>query len=404
MACKIKVFTAFSGYDSQCLALDSIGADYELVGWSEIDKYAIMAHDALFPQWSDRNYGDISKIDWRNVPDFDLFTYSSPCQDFSQAGMQKGGKKGSGTRSSLLWECERAITEKKPKYLLFENVAALVSNKFIGLFNEWQLTLSRKGYTNFVQVLNAKTHGFPTPLPQNRQRVFMVSILDCLDPFFFPDKVPLDLKLKDILEDSVDEKYYLKDKRIDGLLSSTDKQSIKGNNYGFHPKSGDDEANSITTKNGSRKTDNFVKIVGNLQPENKWQGKVIEKIILPSNTKDGSVTMDVGGICDLSYPSSTTRRGRVQNDGNISPTLTTNTENCLRRIESDYRIRKLTPKECFRLMGVSDINISKIQSSNISDSQQYKLAGNSIVVNCLAAIFKQLLFGNSNKHQQLEIF
>ena len=155
----IRVFTAFSGYDSQCLALNVLHQEYrhfggwhadgdhllspsivpfeyELVGWSEIDKYAIKAHNALFPQWADRNYGDISKIDWETVPDFDLFTYSSPCQDFSQAGKQKGAEKGSGTRSSLLWECERAIRIKRPKYLLFENVAAVVSSKFIRLFNE----------------------------------------------------------------------------------------------------------------------------------------------------------------------------------------------------------------------------------------------------------------------------
>lgn len=92
----IKVFTAFSGYDSQCLALNRLGIDYELVGWSEIDKYAIKAHDALFPQWAERNYGDISKVDWAQVPDFDLFTYSSPCQDFSQAGLQRGGVRSEG--------------------------------------------------------------------------------------------------------------------------------------------------------------------------------------------------------------------------------------------------------------------------------------------------------------------
>lgn len=101
------MFTAFSGYDSQCLALNRANIDYELVGWSEIDKFAIKAHNALFPQWTDRNFGDISKIDWNLVPDFDLFTYSSPCQDFSNAGKMQGGEKGSGTRSSLLWECEK---------------------------------------------------------------------------------------------------------------------------------------------------------------------------------------------------------------------------------------------------------------------------------------------------------
>lgn len=222
----LRVFTAFSGYDSQCLALNSIGIDYELVGWSEIDKYAIRAHNALFPQWSDRNYGDISKINWKDVPDFDLFTYSSPCQDFSQAGKQRGGTKGSGTRSSLLWECERAIRAKKPKYLLMENVSALVSSKFIKLFNQWQLTLERMGYTNFAQVLNAKTHGYPTPIPQNRERIFMVSILNCTEPFFFPDPQPLTTRLKDVLEDKVDERYYLKDITIQNIMK--DNSGFKG--------------------------------------------------------------------------------------------------------------------------------------------------------------------------------
>ena len=220
----LRVFTAFSGYDSQCLALNELPIEYDLIGWSEIDKYAIQAHNALFPQWSERNYGDISKIDWHQVPDFDLLTYSSPCQDFSQAGKQAGATKGSGTRSSLLWECERAIEAKRPKYLLFENVAAVVSSKFIRLFNEWQLTLERLGYTNFVQVLNAKTHGYPTPVPQNRERVFMVSILDCKEPFFFPDEQPLQTRLKDVLEEHVDEKYYISDARLEGLLASTERE------------------------------------------------------------------------------------------------------------------------------------------------------------------------------------
>lgn len=209
----IKVFTSFSGYDSQCLALQRLSErfpdfGYELVGWSEIDKHAIKAHDALFPQWSDRNYGDISKIDWSNVPDFDLFTYSSPCQDFSNAGKQKGGEKGSGTRSSLLWECERAIEAKRPKFCLLENVAALMSEKFLPLFNEWKVTLEKLGYTNYSQILNAKDYG----VPQNRERVFLVSVRDDVDlRYFFPNPFKLERMLKDLLEKNVDERYYIKD-------------------------------------------------------------------------------------------------------------------------------------------------------------------------------------------------
>ena len=257
----IRVFTAFSGYDSQCLALNVlkddlvsshaefnrhehfvlkclIPFDYELVGWSEIDKYAIKAHNALFPQWADRNYGNISKIDWAQVPDFDLFTYSSPCQDFSQAGKQKGAGKGSGTRSSLLWECERAIRIKRPKYLLFENVSAVASKKFIKLFNSWQLTLERMGYTNFTQILNAKTHGYPTPVPQNRDRLFMVSILNCDYPFYFPEAQPLTQRLVDVLETDVDESYYLSQHTIDVFNAHKERSHAAGNGFGWNPTDG----------------------------------------------------------------------------------------------------------------------------------------------------------------------
>lgn len=220
----LRVFTAFSGYDSQCLALQAISLPFDLIGWSEIDKYAIKAHNVLFPEYADRNYGDIAQIDWSQVPDFDLFTYSSPCQDFSQVGKQRGGAKGSGTRSSLLWECERAIAAKKPKWLIFENVAAVASEKFLPVFNEWQLTLERLGYTNFTQILNAKTHGYPTPIPQNRKRLFMVSIRDCDEAFYFPDAQPLNTTLEDYLEPVIDEKYYISETRLKGMLESTERE------------------------------------------------------------------------------------------------------------------------------------------------------------------------------------
>ena len=214
----LRVFTAFSGYDSQCLALNRLGIDYDLVGWSEIDPAAIKAHNALFPQYEERNYGDISKIDWSQVPDFDLFTYSSPCTDFSNAGQQAGGEEGSGTRSSLLWECRKTILAKKPKYLLFENVKALVSDKFLYLFEKWCKELESYGYANYYQVLNSKDYG----VPQSRERIFMVSILktdDEPDPYYeFPRPVPLTKCVEDILEDNVPEKYYMKQEVTDKYI------------------------------------------------------------------------------------------------------------------------------------------------------------------------------------------
>lgn len=249
----LRVFTAFSGYDSQCMALDKLGIPYELVGWSEIDKYAIQAHNAIYPQWADRNYGDISKINWDEVPDFDLFTYSSPCQDFSNAGLQRGGEEGSGTRSSLLWECRKAILAKKPKYLLMENVAALVSKKFRPLFNKWQLELESYGYSNFAQVLNAKDYG----VPQNRKRIFLVSILGEAQ-YHFPQPFPLELRLKDILEKEVDEKYYLSDKMIEGFAKHNKNHNAKGTGFLFQPKDGEGIASCIRANASLCATDNTI--------------------------------------------------------------------------------------------------------------------------------------------------
>ena len=216
---KLRVFTAFSGYDSQCLSLNRLKElypefDYTLVGWSEIEDAAIQAHNALFEDAKSLNLNDITKITWVDVPDFDLFTYSFPCTDISQAGKQAGLSKDSGTRSSLLWECKKAIEIKRPRYLLMENVAALVSKKFIKDFHEWLHVLDKLGYESFSQVLNAKDFG----VPQNRERIFVVSILrtdeEPTPKFHFPKPQPLQLCLADVLEEDVDEKYFLSDEML----------------------------------------------------------------------------------------------------------------------------------------------------------------------------------------------
>lgn len=228
----LKVVTLCSGYDSQCLALDRIKRDfpefdYELVAWSEFDpetpntplekQPAVVAHNALFPQWKDRNLGDMTKIDWEKVEDFDMLFYSTPCQSISQAGLQHGFTEGSGTRSSIIWNVRDAVKIKRPKFLCLENVRAMVSSKFVGMFNLWQKELERLGYANFAQVLNAKDYG----VPQNRERIFLVSIrIDgVLEPhFYFPKPFKLERKLKDVLEDKVDEKYYLSDELVEKFM------------------------------------------------------------------------------------------------------------------------------------------------------------------------------------------
>ena len=290
----IRVFTAFSGYDSQCMALDRIGVEYDLVGWSEIDKYAIAAHNAVYPQFAERNFGDISKIDWSNVPDFDLFTYSSPCQDFSVAGLQRGGEKGSGTRSSLLWECERAIAAKRPKYLVFENVAALVSDKFIKLFNRWQLLLEQYGYTNFTQVLNAKDYG----VPQNRERVFMVSVLDCDTTYYFPDKIKLTKCLRDVLEQNVPEEYYLSERMLQCMEAHNERHLAKGTGFIFKPKDGSSECATTLRANGALSaTDNTIKVVAQLVG-GKWEKTLdhSKRVISPDGISNAQTTYMGGNI------------------------------------------------------------------------------------------------------------
>ena len=150
----IRVFEAFAGYGSQSMALRRLAEDYprfsfEVVGISEIDRYALQAYRAVHGDVT--NYGDITRIDWGKVPDFDLLTYSFPCTDISSAGKQQGFTEGSGTRSSLLWKCRKAILAKRPGWLLMENVKALVSEKFLPLFREWEQWLASIGYRNYTQ-------------------------------------------------------------------------------------------------------------------------------------------------------------------------------------------------------------------------------------------------------------
>lgn len=229
---KIRVFETFAGYGSQAMACKRLQrqfpdeVEFEFIGTSEIEPSAIKAYEAVHGDV--RNYGDISLIDWSQVPDFDLFTYSFCCQDISNAGKQAGFAEGSGTRSSLLWECRHAIEAKKPQWLLMENVKALVQKKFMPEFQKWIDWLSEQGYANFWQVLNSKNYG----VPQNRERVFMISILRTADnpnpTYNFPKPFPLEKRLKDVLETNVDESYYLKQEQVDKIIEHRERKQAEG--------------------------------------------------------------------------------------------------------------------------------------------------------------------------------
>ena len=226
-----KIFlTTFSGYDSQLMAADVLREwhpDFRWTckGWSDIDKYACQMHNLVFPQFADCALGDITKIDWHAVRDslqgreVDLFTYSSPCQDISQAGKQMGLQEGSDTRSALLWRVADAVEVLRPKYLLQENVAALVSQKFMPDFQKWLDKLSSLGYVSRWARLNAKNYG----VPQNRDRVFCISMRkDVAFDYQFPEPFELTTRLEDVLEEEVADRYFLKDDAVGKFLKAND--------------------------------------------------------------------------------------------------------------------------------------------------------------------------------------
>ena len=226
-----KIFlTTFSGYDSQLMAADVLREwhpDFRWMckGWSDIDKYACQMHNLVFPQFADCALGDITKIDWHEVKsslegrEVDLFTYSSPCQDISQAGKQMGLSEGSDTRSALLWRVADAVEVLRPKYLLQENVAALVSKKFMPDFLKWLDKLESLGYVSRWARLNAKNYG----VPQNRDRVFCLSMRrDVAFDYQFPEPFELLTRLEDVLEEEVSGRYFLKDDAVSKFLTTND--------------------------------------------------------------------------------------------------------------------------------------------------------------------------------------
>lgn len=237
------ILTTFSGYDSQLMAADVLAQQHPdfrwtCVGWSDIDKYACQMHDLIFPQFADKALGDITKIDWQQVKthvggqEIDLFTYSSPCQDISQAGKQMGLKEGSDTRSALLWRVADAVEVLRPKYLLQENVAALVSEKFMPDFQKWLDKLSSLGYVSRWARLNAKDYG----VPQNRDRVFCLSMRkDVAFDYQFPDPIPLKRKLEDVLQEEVDTRFFLKDEAVSKFLQANDKDTCVFHQFEIEP-------------------------------------------------------------------------------------------------------------------------------------------------------------------------
>lgn len=347
----MKILELFGGIGACSKALEKLGIEYEIADYVEIDKYAVKSFNAIH----NTNFEPQDITQWDKDIEVDLVMHGSPCQDFSLAGLQAGGDEGSGTRSSLMYETIRIVKKLKPKYVIWENVKNLLSKKHRHNFDSYLEIMQSLGYKNYYQVLNAKDYG----IPQNRERVFTISIRNDIDKkFVFPPKQELKLKLKDMLEDNVDEKYYLTNSQIEYL------------EYGKY--------NASKVSNKINQTD-----TGICPTLDTMQGGNRQPFIRVKNaTKQGYLEATEG---DGVYTNTSTKRGTVQKE--MIQTLTTFQDKGV--VMNDLRIRKLTPKECWRLMGFDDEDFEKASKVN-SNSQLYKQAGNSIVVNVLAEILKEL--------------
>ena len=482
----IKLLSLFTGIGAFEKALERLNIKYDLVGFSEIDKHAIKSYCAIHNVTEDKNYGDISKINENELPDFDIMTWGFPCQDISIAGKLKGIKEGE-TRSGLYYEGYRILKTKKPKVSIIENVKNLTSKRFKNEFDSILKDLSDLGYNNYWQVLNAKDYG----IPQNRERVFIISIRKDIDngKFIFPEKIQLQLKLKDLLEEVVDNKYYLTEKGIGRLIKRNNKLIRNNENpdvssciiAGYHKMDGRNnqyisEENKPKRIGGIYDTDERKRQAGGIYDPNAISptlttmfpgGDKQPFVLVNEGTKKGSSEAREGDSINISYPNNMKKRGRVgkgvsqtiltspnmavvenankpiclnankkvsiqdriydeegisatvtasefrskvaerkmfnlYNDKEIKDIAPTQTTNCgsstssaavlISENGSNYlKKRKLTPLECWRLMGFDDEDFYKAKNVGISDTQLYRQAGNSIVVNVLEEIFKTLL-------------
>lgn len=344
----------------------NIGWDFEK-GKSKIPR---LKKDKLYKVYKasilGNNLGDVSLIKYDDFGQVDMIVGGSPCQDFSVAGKQKGSiwtckecnhqynpieqhwskrdccpkcesKNLDKTRSSLLVEYLRAVRELKPKYFIYENVKNIKGKGFIKIFNLFEEELKEYGYNTYNKVINAKNNG----IPQNRERVFVVGIREDIKcDFHFIEDFDNGVRLKDLIEDQVDEKYYLEKTKAFFIKNSFDMES-KGNGFRFEPhvKNNASISKCITTRAGARMDDNFI-LEGDYESEKFKFDTKNNKII----TKEAN----------------------------------------------SYKIRKLTEKECWRLMGFRDESFDKAKATGVSPSSLYKQAGNSIVVNCLYYIFKEI--------------
>jgi DNA (cytosine-5)-methyltransferase 1 len=360
----IRLFEMFSGYGGASWGLKKAEIPYELIGYSEIDKYATQIFEQNFPDAKGKNYGDCNKIDTSKLPDFDLLTGGFPCQDVSSAGNRDLSK----GRTNLYMEILRIAKDKKPKYIVLENVKGLLSMDLNEnskaqnlLINKIVREIKALGYGVVYKLLNSKDYG----VPQNRERVWFVCKLGGWEfmEFLYPEKEKLKIFVKDILEKDVDKKYYLSQKMLEAFEKRKN-QDVRQPNILFD----DDEkpTNTITTRSGGRYQDNFIVYKKHRANEIREYPNISPCLTESHEHKGGTNAPFISSI--LSH----------------QPVNTFNPKTFL---ELTNQLRKLTPRECFRIMGFLK---DEIKIDGISDSQLYKLAGNGWDINLVSKIFKRM--------------
>ena len=398
---QLKVIELFAGIGAPRKALIRGGYNFKIVDAIEIDKYALKSYNAIYNTNIEPKDVCKYKPDKTYVGEIDLLFHGSPCQDFSLAGKQAGGDKDSGTRSSLMYETIRIVEKLKPKYVIWENVKNLLSKKHKHNFDAYLKTMEQLGYTNYYQILNAKDYG----IPQNRERVFIVSIRKDIDNGFeFPKAVPLQLRLKDMLDDEVDEKYYLSKEQIDRINNSNfmqEKKRLQEKDYVDTLLARDYKDPKCVAVEPKRIGGLFDTETSKHQAGSIWDKERISPTIdtmqggyrQPLVTIDDNVSNDEIKINVIgNYSPSGHDASRIVDENGLAPTIKENHGTVTATIQN-YRIRKLTPKECWKLMGFDDEDFEKAEKVN-SNTQLYKQAGNSIVVDVLENIFIELFKQN----------
>lgn len=350
----MRIGTLFSGIGApEQAALRVWGNDAELVFACEWDKFARQSFKAIYDIENEHFHVDINDLDGKQYAGkVDCIIGGSPCQDFSIAGLRAGVD---GHRGQLIWQYFRIIDEVRPPVFIYENVKGMISDKNGKTIQDFLEVFRSIGYFCHWEVLNSKDYG----VPQNRERVFIVGFLDheAYYRFQFAPAIPLEKRLKDVLQENVDEKYYLNDRFIETSLAHKERHEERGNGFAFEPKTEDDICGCLQTRYGTRQTDTFIK-----EP----------KIII-----DGMIE-------------SRGENGIIHNRNGINKCLKATEYKAPSLLSCTNRIRKLTPLECWRLQDFPDEAHEKAKAAGVSDSQLYKQAGNSITVAVMEMILRQI--------------